>query len=162
MAIMTKHPKKFDALKVPAYPGGKTAFMEFIAKNIQYPKEAEEAGIEGSVIVAYEILDTGMVENVRLLKGLGYGCDEEAIRVVSLLKFDKVRNKNVRTRTSTRATIHFNLNRPTITYTITNSAVSEIPANPENSLVIPAKAGTPPPPTEATDGPITYTYTIDF
>ncbi len=157
---MTKHPKKFDALKVPAYPGGKKAFMEFIAKNIQYPKEAEEAGIEGSVIVAYDILDTGMVQNVRILKGLGHGCDEEAMRVIGLMRFEKVKNKSVRTRTSTRATIHFNLNRPIITYSITNSPVSEMPANPENSLVTPAKAGTPP--TDAKDGPITYTYTIDF
>ncbi len=156
---MTKHPKKFEALKVPGYPGGKNAFMEFIAKNVQYPKEAEEAGIEGSVIVAYDILDTGAVQNVRILKGLGYGCDEEALRVIGLMQFEKVRNKSVRTRTSTKATIHFNLNRPSITYTITNENSLVTPPEPGNPLVLPEEAGTPPLPTE---GPINYTYTIDF
>ncbi len=136
--------------------------MDFIAKNVQYPKEAEAAGIEGSVIVGYDILDTGQVQNVRILKGLGYGCDEEAMRVIGLMRFEKVKNKSVRTRTSTRATIHFNLNRPTITYTITTSPSPGIPAEGASSLVIPAEVGIPPPPTQANDDPITYTYTIDF
>lgn len=156
---MTKHPKKFEALRTPEFPGGKKAFMEFVAKNIQYPKEAEEAGIEGSVIVGYDILDTGQVQNVRILKGLGYGCDEEAMRVIGLMRFEKVRNKSVRTRTSTKATIHFNLNKLTINYTITNTPSSVIPAEAGTSSIIPPESGTPPP---QTDGPTNYTFTIDF
>ena len=122
-------PKKFKALKIPEYTGGKKAFAEFITKNLQYPQEAQEAGVEGSVIVAYDILDTGAVENVRVLKGLGYGCDEEALRVIGLLRFEKVKNIKVRTRTSTKVTLHFNLNRPVISYTVTGPNTPTPPDN---------------------------------
>ena len=57
---MNQHTRKNDMLKMPSYPGGKKAFQEFIAKNVIYPKEAQEAGIQGSVIVGYDITDNGI------------------------------------------------------------------------------------------------------
>ncbi|MCX6226240.1 MAG: energy transducer TonB [Bacteroidia bacterium] len=141
-------------LKLPAYPGGKKAFQEFIAKNVRYPKEAEEANIGGSVIVGYDITDNGFVVNPYIIKGLGYGCDEEAIRVIGLLRYEKVKNNGVRVKLSTKTTIHFNLPKVSINYSITETA----------SSVIPAKAGTEKPNngSEQESSGISYSYTIDF
>jgi len=108
------HKKKF--LKLPEYPGGSMAFKEFIAKNIQYPKEALAAGIEGNVVVEYNINDNGDIVSPHVLKGLGYGCDEEAIRLVSMLSYEKARNRGVRVKVTTKTKIAFTLPRVNITY----------------------------------------------
>ena len=143
---MTQHPKKYQSLKMPSYPGGTKAFQEFIAKNLRYPKEAEEANIEGGVIVGYEITDNGIVQNPHIIKGLGYGCDEEAIRVIGLLRYEKVKNKRVRVKMTNKTTIHFNLNKLSISYSVTEPVK---PADPEDGSG-PAESG------------ISYSYTIDL
>lgn len=56
--------------------------MEFIAKNIKYPPMARESGIQGRVFVNFVVEPDGRVSNVKVLRGIGGGCDEEAIRVV--------------------------------------------------------------------------------
>jgi TonB family protein len=154
LADMIQHSKKYESLKLPIYPGGKKAFQEFIAKNVRYPKEAENANIEGGVIVGYEINDNGMVQNPHIIKGLGYGCDEEAIRVIGLLRYEKVKNKRVRVKLTTQTTIHFHLNQLRISYTVTETA----------SSVIPAKAGTEKPEagSEPKSSSTSYSYTIDL
>jgi TonB family protein len=121
------HAKKYESLKMPVYPGGNKAFQEFISKNVRYPKEAEDANIDGSVIVGYEITDDGMVQNPHIIKGLGYGCDEEAIRVIGLLRYEKVRNKRVVVKLTAKTTIHFNLNKLSISYSVTETPAPEKP-----------------------------------
>ena len=111
-----QHKKNF--LKLPGYKGGSKAFKEFIANNLQYPKEAMEAGVEGNVVVEYEINDNGDVVSLRVLKGLGYGCDEEAIRLVRMLSFEKVKNRGVRVKVTTKTKIFFTLPRVNITYSV--------------------------------------------
>lgn len=59
-------------------------FYQFLAKNISYPKEAIKNKIEGTVIVQFFITASGEVREIKILKGIGYGCDEEAIRVIQL------------------------------------------------------------------------------
>lgn len=124
---MNQQPRKYQSLRMPSYPGGKKAFQEFIAKNVQYPKEAQEAGIEGSVIVGYEITDNGMVQNPHIIKSLGYGCDEEATRVIMLLRYEKVTNRRVRVKMNTKTTINFNLKKLSISYTVTPEKKPEEP-----------------------------------
>ncbi|MDR1348434.1 MAG: energy transducer TonB [Prevotellaceae bacterium] len=92
----------------PAYPGGNKAIGEFISKNLLYPEQAVQNGISGSVHLQYVVTDDGIVESVRVLKGLGYGCDEEAVRVVRLLKFGKVKNRGLRLKTTKKIRINFN------------------------------------------------------
>lgn len=128
---MNQHPKKYNMLKMPQYPGGRKAFQEFIAKNVRYPKEAEAANIEGSVIVGYDITDNGIVQNPHIIKGLGYGCDEEALRVVGLLRYEKVKNRRVRVKMSTKTTLHFNLNKVSITYSVSGTPNAEKSSPPE-------------------------------
>jgi TonB family protein len=106
---MPDHHNKKHFLNLPKYPGGSNAFREFIAANLRYPQAALEANVEGSVIVEYDIQDTGVVQNQRVLKGLGHGCDEEAMRVVALLRFEKVKNRGVRVKMTTKTTINFRL-----------------------------------------------------
>jgi len=83
-------PEKKDKhfIKKPVYPGGQEAFKKFIAANLKYPKEAAEKGIEGTVVLKYAIDYKGKVSDVKVIKGLGHGCDEEAKRVISLLRFE--------------------------------------------------------------------------
>jgi TonB family protein len=106
---MPDHHNKKRFLNLPKYIGGSAAFREFIAANLRYPAAAQEAGIEGSVIVEFDIQDNGVVQHPRILKGIGYGCNEEAMRVVGLLRYEKVKNRGVRVKMTTKTTIHFKL-----------------------------------------------------
>ena len=59
--------------------------MSFLNRNIKYPEIATEMGITGRVIVQFVIHKSGKVLNVKILRGIGGGCDEEAIRVIKLM-----------------------------------------------------------------------------
>jgi len=85
--------------EMPAYPGGEGKLMEYVAKNIKYPQIARETGIQGRVFVGFVVEPDGSVSNVKVLRGIGGGCDEEAIRVVKGMpkwKPGKQRGKAVR------------------------------------------------------------------
>ena len=83
-----KEKKDHHFIKKPVYPGGNKAFREFIYSNLKYPKEAVENKIEGVVLCRYEIDYKGNVSKVKVKKGIGFGCDEEAIRVIKLIKWE--------------------------------------------------------------------------
>jgi len=68
---------------MPEYPGGEAALYTYLAENIKYPQMAKESGIQGRVFVTFVVERNGSVTDVRILRGIGGGCDEEAIRVVS-------------------------------------------------------------------------------
>ena len=67
----------------PEFYGGQIAFMKFLQKNIHYPSQARRMGIEGRVYVQFVVGKDGSVSQVEVLKGLGAGCDEEALRVIT-------------------------------------------------------------------------------
>lgn len=66
----------------PEYPEGKQAFYNHVMKRIKYPLEARSNGIEGTVDVQFVIERDGTITEVKAINGIGYGCDEEAVRVV--------------------------------------------------------------------------------
>lgn len=66
----------------PEFPGGMAAWSKFIQKNLRYPYMAQENGIQGKVFVSFVIEKDGSVSDVSLVKGIGGGCDEEALRVI--------------------------------------------------------------------------------
>lgn len=68
----------------PSYPGGFEAFSQFVSDNINYPEAARRMGIEGKVYVQFIILKSGLLINPTAIKGIGGGCDEEAVRAVDL------------------------------------------------------------------------------
>lgn len=136
---MKKQTKKF--LKRPEYPGGKSAFKEYIRNNLIYPKEALEKGIGGVVYLSARIDDNGNVDDINIEKGIGYGCDEEAVRLIGNLRYGAVRNRGVRVKSRHRFRIEFRLPKPkkTLKYTYKH-----------------APKQTP----EQTDKPKTYSYSI--
>ena len=69
--------------ETPDFPGGIARLGSFIKENLQYPQEAIDAGIEGRVFLSFMVEEDGSITEVKVMKGLGYGCDEEAVRVVS-------------------------------------------------------------------------------
>jgi TonB family protein len=70
---------------MPEYPGGPAAMMNFLANNISYPEQARRDTIQGRVFVNFVVEADGSVSNVKILRGIGGGCDQEAKRVVELM-----------------------------------------------------------------------------
>jgi protein TonB len=68
--------------EMPEFPGGAAKMMEFIQKNIKYPMMARESDIQGRVFVNFVVEPDGSITNVTVMRGIGGGCDEEALRVV--------------------------------------------------------------------------------
>ena len=71
--------------QMPEFPSGDKGLYEFIADNIKYPAEAKEEGLKGRVFVNFIVEPDGSVSDIRVLRGIGGGCDEEAVRVVESL-----------------------------------------------------------------------------
>lgn len=71
--------------KMPEFPGGGRALTEYLSRNVKYPRLAQEAGIRGTVYVSFVVEPDGSISNLKVLRGIGGGCDEEAIRVFSTM-----------------------------------------------------------------------------
>lgn len=67
---------------MPEFPGGMQELYTFLGNNIKYPVMAKESGIQGKVYVTFVVEVDGSITDVRVLRGIGGGCDEEAVRVV--------------------------------------------------------------------------------
>jgi TonB family protein len=106
---MKKQRKPESFIRQPNYPGGKNAMDEFVKSNLQYPKEAMDNRVEGTVSVECDIDVFGEVTEIRIKHGLGYGCDEEAVRLVKLMKFEKKRYQGLRVTFHKTINIHFHL-----------------------------------------------------
>ena len=85
--------------EMPEYPGGLSKLTDYLTKNIKYPQMARESGIQGRVFVNFVVEPDGSVSNINVMRSLGGGCDEEAVRVVKNMpkwKPGKQRGKPVR------------------------------------------------------------------
>lgn len=67
----------------PSFPGGSVNLMQFLSNNLNYPNEAKTKGVEGKVVVRFIVDANGNIKNPQIIKGLGYGCDQEVIRVIN-------------------------------------------------------------------------------
>lgn len=67
---------------MPEFPGGRAKLMQYLATHIKYPPYAKEAGIQGRVFINFVVEKDGSITAVKVLRGIGGGCDEEAVRVV--------------------------------------------------------------------------------
>ena len=128
--------------KSAAELGVTTGSNGLLSLNTTTFQAALDANVEGTVIVEYDIQDTGIVQNTRVLKSLGHGCDEEAMRVVGLLRFEKVKNRGVRLKITTKTNINFIIPGVRISYTATEKKEQEKQQQEEK--------------------PVTYGYTIEF
>ena len=67
--------------QMPEFPNGQEALMLYIAKQVKYPPEAKKAGAQGRVFIVFIVEPDGSLSDFKVLRGIGYGCDEEALRV---------------------------------------------------------------------------------
>ena len=67
---------------MPKFPGGEKALMDYVSNNVKYPEEAKNKNIAGRVFVSFVVEKDGSVSNVKVLRSIGGGCDEEAVRVI--------------------------------------------------------------------------------
>ena len=66
----------------PEYPGGLVALRTFLGNNLKYPRAAVASGISGRVYVSFVVNTDGSLTDLQVIKGIGFGCDEEAVRVM--------------------------------------------------------------------------------
>ena len=91
---------------MPAPVGG----LEAIYKNIAYPEIARKAGIEGKVYVLIYVNEKGGVDDVKILKGIGAGCNEAAVDGIKAVKFSPGKNNGAPVKTKLSMSINFKLN----------------------------------------------------
>lgn len=134
-------------LRIPTFPGGKDAYLQFIRDNIVYPEKALVNQVEGLVYVTFSVDNIGDIIDIEVTKGIGYGCDEEAIRVIRLMKYEPARNRGIKMKAEMKTRIEFKLPKP-------NSEVSQgFQLNYSNSTT--AKSNSPEPKPQAV-----YNYSI--
>jgi len=112
---ITANPEPKDSVYVvteviPKFPGGMGKLMEYLASNIKYPQEAKENKIEGKVYLSFIVEPDGSISNVKVLKGIGYGCDKEAVRVLKQMpKWSPGKDKGEAVRVKFNIPIRFKL-----------------------------------------------------
>lgn len=77
---------KIDIFADPEIPASidMSLLADLFNKKLKYPQIALENGIEGKVYVSFVITETGEIKDFKVLRGIGYGCDEEAVRLLKL------------------------------------------------------------------------------
>lgn len=82
-AVVETIPGIFNIVdEMPSFPGGEGNLVQYLSDNIKYPALARENGIKGTVFLTFQVGTNGKVSEVKILRGIGGGCDEEAVRVV--------------------------------------------------------------------------------
>ena len=71
--------------EIPEFPGGIQAMYNFLGENIKYPEAAKRANVQGKVFLSFTVTKKGDIQDIKVLKGIGFGADEEAMRVVSIM-----------------------------------------------------------------------------
>lgn len=145
-----KNPKKKNFLRIPSYPGGKDAYLKFIRDNIVYPEQALLNKVEGSVYVVYTVNNIGEIDDIVITKGIGSGCDEEAIRVIRMMQYEPARNRGVKMKVEMKTRIHFKLPE-----NMQSGKMADVQLN--YTSTAPVKSNSPEPKSGAV-----YTYTINL
>jgi len=109
---MKKGTKASDFIQKPKYIGDKETWFQFLKDNLKYPEKALSKKIEGRVNLSYEVNQKGKIIRVKVTKGIGYGCDEEAIRLVKMMKYESVTNRNLKVTMHHKIAIDFKLPNP--------------------------------------------------
>ncbi len=73
------------AEEMPEFPGGAKALAAFLRDNLRYPVAARESEIEGKVVITFVVNAQGAIESAEIRRGIGGGCDKEALRVVNAM-----------------------------------------------------------------------------
>jgi protein TonB len=81
-SLPIEQPFETFAEEMPSFPGGIDAMSKYISNEINYPAQAREVGKEGRVVISFVILTDGSIAHIKLERGIGFGCDDEALRVI--------------------------------------------------------------------------------
>jgi periplasmic protein TonB len=99
--------------EMPSFPGGEESRIKFLSSNISYPQQALENNIQGTVYVKFVIDSKGNVTDVQVARGIGGGCDEEAIRVVKMMPpWHPGKNNGKQVRVSMSMPVMFKIQAP--------------------------------------------------
>ncbi|GAB2615986.1 energy transducer TonB [Belliella aquatica] len=101
----------FDVVEnAPNPPGGMEGWNKYLSNNLKYPTQARRMGIEGTVYVVFVVNTDGSIQDVDVLRGIGGGCDEEALRVVKAApKWEPGKQRGRPVRVRMRLPIRFKL-----------------------------------------------------
>jgi protein TonB len=78
-------PPEIFVQEMPEFPGGEGEMQRFLSDNIQYPADASQNGIQGTVYAQFVVDSKGNITDVKILRGIGGGCDEEASRIIKMM-----------------------------------------------------------------------------
>lgn len=93
-----------------SFPGGPTKLYEYLAKNIKYPQQARETGTQGKVYLTFVVERDGSITDIKILRDIGSGCGEEAIRVVkSMPKWQPAKQRGKVVRQQFNLPVNFSL-----------------------------------------------------
>lgn len=96
--------------EMPDFIGGQAALVKYLQRNLKYPSNALREGVSGRVFVAFTVNSDGSIADVEILKGLGYGTEEEAARVIKAMpswKPGRQNNRAVPVRYTLPITFHY-------------------------------------------------------
>ena len=90
------------------FPGGQNEMLKYLQENLQYPEAAKANNVHGRVFVKFIVERDGSLSDIKVMKGIGSGCDEEAIRLIqSMPKWKPGKNKGKEVRTSMTVPVNF-------------------------------------------------------
>jgi protein TonB len=109
-------PSEVEIFKVvesmPEFPGGEKAMYAFLSGNMIYPETAKDAGISGKVYITFVVERDGSITDVKVMRGIGGGCDEEAVRVIQKMpKWSPGKQRNIPVRVQFILDIKFTLSQ---------------------------------------------------
>lgn len=103
----------FDVVEnMPSPPGGMEGWNEYLSRNLTYPSQARERGIEGTVYLSFVVNADGSLRDVEILRGIGAGCDEEAMKTIkNSPKWEPGRQRDQKVDVKMRMPIRFALDK---------------------------------------------------
>lgn len=158
---MQKEKKDKHFIKKPEYIGGEAARRKYVTESLRYPEEALKNNIQGAVHLQYAVGYQGNIKNVKVISGIGFGCDEEAIRIVKGFQYKVSRKHHLQVEFNKNIHIHFKINRPESA--VKTDAVPPITDNtPVDTNNIQIVYHTPDPPKDQVKPSGGYEYTISI
>ncbi|WP_443939224.1 energy transducer TonB [Pedobacter sp. MW01-1-1] len=95
----------------PEFAGGMKGWAKYLQKNLDYPTLAQDEQVQGRVVISFVVEKDGSITDVKLIKGIGFGCDEEAMRVIKKSPFWKPgKNRGTPVRVRYNMPITFTIN----------------------------------------------------
>ena len=94
----------------PEFTGGMKAWAKYMERNLKYPYRAQDEGVQGKVFISFVVEKDGSITDVQVLRGIGFGCDEEAMKVIKKSPLWKPgKNKGIPVRVRYNMPINFTL-----------------------------------------------------